>query len=425
MLPTTSGEKGITTTVLCASNATGHFVPPMMIFKRKNKKASLTDQAPPGTIQGCSENGWVNTELFIEYTKHFVKHVKCSLSNPVLMIFDGHKSHTKSLELIDYARENGLYLLSLPPHTTHKLQPLDRAVFKPLKAFFNNACQKWMRNHPGRKIQTENLGELFNEAYIKSATLENAVSSFRTSGIVPYNPDIVPEHEYIEDPRPLDDTTDTSTCNLSNFINANNPLETQSTHPLESNNEIINNDPSDNILNQNSSNNSSLVEVASNATVTDPNQISFDINMAILSEEANISLEKNNISFEEILQVPKLTNLANRRGEKSEIITGSPYKRKLQEEQEQGKKKKPTKKTKTKETKLKGKKNVQSKPKPKLKKQKKTLSKKVSNIDKQEWICPVCKGTWKETQTDWIICSTCTVQVHDDCTGNDVCFLCG
>ena len=53
----TSGEKGITTTVLCAFNATGHFVPPMMIFKRKNKKASLTDHAPPGTIQECPENG--------------------------------------------------------------------------------------------------------------------------------------------------------------------------------------------------------------------------------------------------------------------------------------------------------------------------------------------------------------------------------
>ena len=33
----TSGEKGITTTVLCDCNAMGHFVLPMMIFKRKNK----------------------------------------------------------------------------------------------------------------------------------------------------------------------------------------------------------------------------------------------------------------------------------------------------------------------------------------------------------------------------------------------------
>ena len=56
-----------------------------------------------------------------------------------------------------------------------------------------------MRNHPGRRIQTENLGELFRESYLKSATLENAVSSFQTSETVLFNSDIVTADEYIED----------------------------------------------------------------------------------------------------------------------------------------------------------------------------------------------------------------------------------
>ena len=34
----TSGEKGVTTTILCAYNSVGHYVPPMMIFKRKKKE---------------------------------------------------------------------------------------------------------------------------------------------------------------------------------------------------------------------------------------------------------------------------------------------------------------------------------------------------------------------------------------------------
>ena len=34
----TSGENGITPTVLCASNATAHFVPPMMILNEKIKR---------------------------------------------------------------------------------------------------------------------------------------------------------------------------------------------------------------------------------------------------------------------------------------------------------------------------------------------------------------------------------------------------
>ena len=70
-----------------------------------------------------------------------------------------------------------------------------------MKSYFNNACQKWTRDHPDRRIQTENLGELFRESYLKSATLENPASSFQTSVIVPFNSDIVPADEYIEDPR--------------------------------------------------------------------------------------------------------------------------------------------------------------------------------------------------------------------------------
>ena len=97
-------------------------------FQKENKKASLTNHTPPGTIQGCSENWWVNTELFLEHIKHFVNHVKCSITNPTFMIFDGYKSHTKSLELTEYAREMDYFFFSLQPHTTNKLQLLQRGV---------------------------------------------------------------------------------------------------------------------------------------------------------------------------------------------------------------------------------------------------------------------------------------------------------
>ena len=90
-----------------------------MIFKRKRVKPELTDNAPVGTIQCWSENGRVNVELFIKYIKHFMKFVNCAKERKVLLIFDGHKTHTKSLELIDNARDNGIVLISLPPHTSH------------------------------------------------------------------------------------------------------------------------------------------------------------------------------------------------------------------------------------------------------------------------------------------------------------------
>lgn len=44
---------------------------------------------------------------------------------PGLLIMDGHSSHAKDIDAIDFARENGLPMSSLPPHMTHRLQPLE------------------------------------------------------------------------------------------------------------------------------------------------------------------------------------------------------------------------------------------------------------------------------------------------------------
>ena len=134
----------------------------------------------------------------------------CSVERKVLLILDGHASHTKNIDLIDFARSKGLLLLSLPPHTSHKLQPLDRSCFKPLKAAFNAACGKWMRNHAGRRICPEQIGQLFGEAFYRAATPENAKSGFEASGIVPFNNRIIPEEQYVAIQQAANDTLSVS-----------------------------------------------------------------------------------------------------------------------------------------------------------------------------------------------------------------------
>ena len=120
----TSAERGQTTTILVAMNATGVYVPPMMIFKRKRMKENLIDHAPARTLGKCSDSGWIDTELFMEYIEHFVKHTHCSPENKCLLILDGHKSRTKNIDLLNYACEKGLYLLSLPPTHLISYNPL-------------------------------------------------------------------------------------------------------------------------------------------------------------------------------------------------------------------------------------------------------------------------------------------------------------
>lgn len=192
----TSGEKGQTVTVICAVNATGVYVPPMLIFKRKRLTERLLKDSPPGTVGACSENGWIDNDLFLKWLHHFIDAVKPSQANKVVLIVDGHGSH-KTLAAVELARSNGIVMVCLPPHTTHRLQPLDRTIFGPLKAHYNSECDKWMLSHPGQRITQYDLAGLFGSAYMKTCTMEKAVSGFRCTGIWPYNPEIFSDDDFL------------------------------------------------------------------------------------------------------------------------------------------------------------------------------------------------------------------------------------
>ena len=49
-------------------------------------------------------------------------------------------NHT-TLSMIETARRENVILFNLPPHTTHATQPLDKSIFKPLKAAFGTALK--------------------------------------------------------------------------------------------------------------------------------------------------------------------------------------------------------------------------------------------------------------------------------------------
>lgn len=115
----TSAEKGSNVTVVCCTNANGSFIPPCMIFPRKNMKNELMYEAPIGTLGLAQKSGWMNSEIFVKWLKHFQEHTKSSIDDPVLLVCDGHASH-KSIEAFTYAKENGIYMLCLPPNCTHR-----------------------------------------------------------------------------------------------------------------------------------------------------------------------------------------------------------------------------------------------------------------------------------------------------------------
>lgn len=126
-----SAERGSLVTVVCCMSAGGTFVPPMIIFPRKNMSDLIMKGAPPGSIGRAHPSGWIQGYLFTEWLTHFIKHVKPTEESPVLLILDGHNTHTKNINVVDLARSNHITIVSLPPHTSHKMQPLDKSFVSP------------------------------------------------------------------------------------------------------------------------------------------------------------------------------------------------------------------------------------------------------------------------------------------------------
>ena len=184
------------TAVICASSS-GQFVPPMLIFPRVRGKPELGEHTPPGTLLQYHPSGWMQMHLFTEWFKHFLKHTKPSQSDPAILILDGHATHTRNIDVVDMARENHVHIIVLPPHCTHRMQPLDVAVMGPLSTYYSKEVENYIFNHPGRTVTQFQVGELFGRAYLKAATPSNALSGFRKCGIAPFNDGVFTEHDFL------------------------------------------------------------------------------------------------------------------------------------------------------------------------------------------------------------------------------------
>lgn len=189
----TTGEKGSTVTVMVCSSATGNPIPPFVIMKGVRQKPSYSKGLPNGSSIQMSESGYMISELFSSFLDHLNKYKP---HGKILLILDGHASHCKDPNVLDKASNLGIEMLCLPPHSTHKCQPLDVSYFKSLKHFYNEACRNFVRHHPGRHITKEDFGDIFRQAWDKSTTTGNLTSGFRKCGIYPYNPDVLADDVY-------------------------------------------------------------------------------------------------------------------------------------------------------------------------------------------------------------------------------------
>lgn len=192
----TSWERGKNVTLLCAMSAAGGYVPPMFIFPRKRMTPTLEKGGLAGAIYRCSDSGWINEDLFLGWLEHFNNHAKPSENEPVLLILDNHASHI-SLAIHEYCKTNHIHMLSLPPHTSHRMQPLDVSFFGPFKAAYKRECDFFMKSHLAERITPYDLASLVKKAFSDVATISKGEAGFKATGIFPLNPNVFTDEDFV------------------------------------------------------------------------------------------------------------------------------------------------------------------------------------------------------------------------------------
>ena len=308
-----------------------------------------------------------------------------SKDHKVLLILDGHKSHTHNLKALELATESGVIMVSLPPHTSHRMQPLDVSFFKPLKTFYYQHIEQWMRAHPGRAVTALQISRLFGLAYGKAATVSNAVNGFKVTGICPFNPLIFPDHVY----SPSDVTDIPLSSSVEQAGIAAKDVDS-------ANDELIK--PVGLVLPATTLHLGSDHEIGSSSASTNPLTTgkSPPKQNAFASEAAPVPSPQLLIGITSISPLPKLVQSEGRKRRstsKSTILTSSPHKRSLR-----------TLATENATSKPKGKKGGQKK-KPKQ-------SVVATNQSSILYHCTVCGESNDE---DWIQCLRCKDWTQEAC----------
>lgn len=181
-----STERGELVTFCGIINAIETFIPPVYISPRVRYKAHFLNDAPIGSLGLSSETGWMTTELFLQVLMHFKNQVQTSKDLPILLLRDNHMNHT-SLDAIIYAKDNGIILLSFPPHCSRRMQPLDIAVYGPFKSAMKVAFNNFISTYAGKAITIYDIPTLSKIAFKFSFTNRNINVGFQKSGIWPLN----------------------------------------------------------------------------------------------------------------------------------------------------------------------------------------------------------------------------------------------
>ena len=174
--------------VMFAVTGDGGVLPPYVCTKTKFKDEEIAVFGPPNCFYSTSKSGWFNMPVFDDWFERVV--VPWAVSKRPLntaIIGDNLSAHISPVTL-KRASEVGVSFRLLPPNTTNFLQPLDVAVFSPLKLAWRKQLTDYKRDTLNKSLLKKHFSEQF-KILCSSIKADNIKSGFRATGLIPFDPE--------------------------------------------------------------------------------------------------------------------------------------------------------------------------------------------------------------------------------------------
>lgn len=164
-----------------------------------------------------SASGWTSDEIGFKWLEEFFdkKTREKARRQWRLLFVDGHGSHV-TLKFLEWAQAHKILVAVYPPHSTHRLQPLDVGCFAPLATYYSQLLERQTRLSEGQTRMTKrDFFRCFYPAWQKAFTAETVNSSWCKTGLFPFNPGLVldklrPRSQ--KEPTPRGSSSSSSAC---------------------------------------------------------------------------------------------------------------------------------------------------------------------------------------------------------------------
>ena len=180
------------TSIMFAVSAAGKVLSPYIVYKAERIQDTWILGGPLGAHYNRTKSGWFDSDVFVDWFEKVALRYFATLpaDEPKVLVGDNLASHI-NYKVVELCQRNNIRMVFLIPNSTHMLQPLDVAVYGPLKVVWRKIITDWKEGE-GKHATTfpkwvlpKLLLKLMHDMDEKWCPL--AKSGFKTCGIHPLN----------------------------------------------------------------------------------------------------------------------------------------------------------------------------------------------------------------------------------------------